>query len=51
MEPDVRDAVVDFVRDWAEKAGLAIDQLLEWLELSVGNFLPVAATIRSDQPA
>lgn len=38
MEPDVRDAVVDFIRDWAEKSGLAIDQLLKWLELSVGKF-------------
>ena len=38
MEPDVRDAVVDFIRDWAEKTGLAIEQLLEWLELSVGKF-------------
>ncbi len=38
MEPDIRDAVVDFIRDWAEKTGLAIDQLLEWLALSVGKF-------------
>ena len=38
MEPDVRDAFVDFIRDWAEKTGLAIEQLLEWLELSVGKF-------------
>ena len=38
MEPDVRDAVVDFIRDWAEKSGMAIDQLLEWLGLSVGKF-------------
>ena len=38
MEPDVRDAVVDFIRDWAEKTGLAIEQLLVWMELSVGKF-------------
>jgi len=38
VEPDVRDAVVDFIRDWAEKSGMAIDQLLEWLGLSVGKF-------------
>ena len=38
MEPDVRDAVVEFIRRWAEKAGLAIEQLLRWLELSVGKF-------------
>ena len=38
MEADVRDAVVDFIRDWAEKTGLAINQMLEWLGLSVGKF-------------
>jgi len=31
VEPDVRDAVVDFIRDWAEKTCLAIEQLLEWM--------------------
>jgi putative transposase len=38
VEPDVRDAVVDFIRRWSAKTGLAIDQLLKWLELSVGKF-------------
>jgi putative transposase len=38
VEPDVRDAVVDFIRRWSQRAGLAIEQLLEWLELSVGKF-------------
>ena len=38
MESDVRDAVVDFIRGWAEKTGLAIDQLLAWIELSVAKF-------------
>ena len=37
VEPDTRDAVVYLIRDWAEKTGLAIDQLLEWLGLSVGK--------------
>jgi hypothetical protein len=34
VEPDLRDAVVAFIRRWAEKTGLAIEQLLKWLELS-----------------
>jgi len=38
VEPDLRDAVVDFIRRWAEKTGLAIERLLEWLGLSVGKF-------------
>ena len=38
MEPDIRDAVVDFIRAWAEKTGQAIDQLLAWLGLTVGKF-------------
>ena len=38
MEPDIRDAVVDFIRGWAEKTGLAIDRLLDWLGLSVAKF-------------
>jgi len=38
VEPDLRDAVVDFIRHWAEKTGLAIERLLEWLGLSVGKF-------------
>jgi putative transposase len=38
VEPDIRDAVVDFIRDWSEKTGLAIDQLLAWLGLTVGKF-------------
>ena len=38
VEPDVRDAVVDFIRRWSEKTGLAIERLLGWLELSVGKF-------------
>ncbi|MEO8596487.1 MAG: hypothetical protein ABI759_24425 [Candidatus Solibacter sp.] len=38
MEPDIRDAVVDFIRDWSQKTGLAIDQLLAWLGLTVGKF-------------
>jgi putative transposase len=38
VEPDLRDAVVDFIRRWAEKTSLAIERLLEWLGLSVGKF-------------
>jgi hypothetical protein len=38
VDPDVRDAVVDFIRGWAEKTGLAIEQLLDWLGLSAGKF-------------
>jgi len=38
VEPDIRDAVVDFIRGWAEKTGLAIDRLLDWLGLSVAKF-------------
>lgn len=34
----MRDAVVDFIRGWAEKTDLAIERLLEWLELSAGKF-------------
>ena len=34
----MRDAVVSFIRRWTEKTGLAIEQLLRWLELSVGKF-------------
>jgi transposase InsO family protein len=29
---------VDFVRNWANKTGLAIERLLQWLELSAGKF-------------
>jgi len=29
---------VDFTRGWSEKAGLSIERLLGWLELSVGKF-------------
>lgn len=34
----MRDKVVDFVRDWSDKTGLTIDQLLKWAELSTGKF-------------
>jgi putative transposase len=30
--------VVDFTRCWSKKAGLSIERLLGWLELSVGKF-------------
>jgi transposase InsO family protein len=31
VEPDVRDAVVDFVRKWAEKTETAVSRLVAWL--------------------
>ena len=34
----MRDAVVAFIRRWAEKTSLAIEQLLKWLDLSAGKF-------------
>jgi len=34
----VRDAVVAFIRGWAERTGLTIERLLQWLELSAGKF-------------
>lgn len=38
MEPDVRDAIVDFIRKWVEKTGFTIERLLHWLELSAGKY-------------
>ena len=38
MEPDTRDAVIDFIQDWAAKTGLTVEQLLLWLGVSVGKF-------------
>ena len=37
VEPDIRDAVMDSIRRWSKRTGLAIEQLLEWLQLSVGK--------------
>ena len=34
----MRDAVIAFIRRWAGKTGLAIEQLLKWLSLSAGKF-------------
>jgi transposase InsO family protein len=31
VEPDVRDAVIDFVRTWSEKTGLSAGRLVGWL--------------------
>jgi len=33
VEPDVRDAVVDFVRKWSEKAETAAFRLVGWLQI------------------
>jgi transposase InsO family protein len=38
VEPDTRDAVVDFVRAWSEKAEVAQGQLLPWLSLGASKF-------------
>lgn len=38
MEPDTRDRVVDFVRVWTDKTGVAIGKMLEWLDLSAGKY-------------
>jgi len=38
VEPDIRDAVVDFIQAWAVKTGLAVEQLLFWLGVSVAKF-------------
>ena len=38
MPPDVRDAVVDFVRDWAAKAELPAKRLLGWVGLAAAKY-------------
>jgi putative transposase len=38
VEPDVRDAVVDFVRKWAEKTQTAIARLIAWLGMVRSKF-------------
>ncbi|HEY2785395.1 MAG TPA: IS3 family transposase [Fimbriiglobus sp.] len=38
MPPDVRDAVVDFVRDWAAKAELPAKRLLGWAGLAAAKY-------------
>lgn len=38
VEPDLRDEVVRFIRKWVDKAGLSIQQMLKWWELSAGKF-------------
>ena len=38
MEPDKRDAVVDFMNRWSLKTGISIRQLLSWSSLSPSRF-------------
>jgi putative transposase len=38
VPPDVRDAVVDFVRDWAAKAELPAKRLLGWVGLAAAKY-------------
>ena len=36
--PDTRDEVVDFIRRWSEKSGLAATSLIRWLDLAKSKF-------------
>lgn len=38
MPHDTRDAIVDFVRHWAEKTGIAVLRLVHWLRLAQSKF-------------
>lgn len=38
MEPDVRDEVVDYVRHWSERTGIAAQRLVGWMELARSKF-------------
>ena len=38
MAPDVRDAVVDFVRTWSVKAGLTAGRFLRWIGLAPSTY-------------
>jgi len=38
VPPDVRDAVVDFVRDWAARAELPAKRLLGWAGLAAAKY-------------
>lgn len=35
---NIRDAVVDFIRDWSEKTGIVAKYLLKWTGLWSGNY-------------
>ena len=38
VEPDVRDAAVDYVRKWSERTELAAKQLVQWLGIGMSKF-------------
>lgn len=38
MEPDVRDAVVDFVNRWSERSGIVPSRFVRWLEVGSSKF-------------
>jgi transposase InsO family protein len=38
VEPDVRDEVVDYVRHWSERTGIAAQRLVGWMELARSKF-------------
>lgn len=38
MPPDTRDAVVDYLTDWAEKTGIPMAKLLKWADVPKGKF-------------
>ena len=38
MDPEVRDAVVDWVREWSGRSEIATSRLLRWLTLSESKY-------------
>ena len=38
MPHDTRDGIVDFVRHWAQKTGIAVLRLVHWLKLVPSKF-------------
>ena len=38
MQPDIRDAVVDFTTDWSAKTELPADQLIAWIGIQRGKY-------------
>lgn len=38
MPHDIRDAVIDFVKHWAKRTGIAVTRIIGWLGLAVSKF-------------
>jgi transposase InsO family protein len=38
VEPDLRDSIVDFVRDWSDKTELASFQLVDWIGIGTSKY-------------